>query len=215
MIEIDGLVTAPVSKQAIIRSGQVFVGQTEFLSDLAGAHRAVMMLLGTDDRGRWLRVALATTHLPLKEVAEQLTQTKVELAIELAARACRDLGLSRARIGVCGLNPHAGEGGPPRLVGERHGELRVDDPAERLDRVQLQALAQAGNDALARRITPFGTLFDGDITFAVSTAAVAPATPLQAEALVSQVVPMAVERAVLLARGTPAVPGLADGPAAR
>src|SRR5262249_5002741 len=69
------------------------------------------MLLGQDDRGRWLRVALATTHVPLKAVAEKLTQKKVELAIELAAQACRDLGLARARVGVCGLNPHAGEGG--------------------------------------------------------------------------------------------------------
>jgi 4-hydroxythreonine-4-phosphate dehydrogenase len=70
-----------------------------------------MMLLGHDDRGRWLRVALATTHLPLKLVADHLTRAKVELAIELAAQACRDLGLPRARVAVCGLNPHAGEGG--------------------------------------------------------------------------------------------------------
>lgn len=109
--ELDALVTAPVNKEAIIRSGRPFVGQTEFLSQLAGAERTAMMLLGADDRGRWLRVALATTHLPLKLVASQLTQDKVELAIELAAQACRDLGLTRARVGVCGLNPHAGEGG--------------------------------------------------------------------------------------------------------
>ncbi len=109
--ELDALVTAPVNKEAIIRSGQKFVGQTEFLSELAGTTRTVMMLLGDDDRGCWLRVALATTHLPLKLVADRLTATKVELAVELAARACRDLGLSRARVGVCGLNPHAGEGG--------------------------------------------------------------------------------------------------------
>ena len=70
-----------------------------------------MLLLGQDDRGRWLRVALATTHLALKHVPERLTQDKVELAIQLAAKSCRDLGLPRARVGVCGLNPHAGEGG--------------------------------------------------------------------------------------------------------
>jgi 4-hydroxythreonine-4-phosphate dehydrogenase len=58
-----------------------------------------------------LRVILATTHLPLREVADALTTGKVALAIELASLACRQLGLSRARIGVCGLNPHAGEGG--------------------------------------------------------------------------------------------------------
>jgi 4-hydroxythreonine-4-phosphate dehydrogenase len=109
--ECDALVTAPVSKEAIIRSGVPFVGQTEYLSSLAATERTIMMLLGADDRQRWLRVALATTHLPLKHVADQLTQSKVELAIELAAGACRDLGLPRARVGVCGLNPHAGEGG--------------------------------------------------------------------------------------------------------
>jgi 4-hydroxythreonine-4-phosphate dehydrogenase len=110
--ELQALVTAPVNKETIIRAGyESFVGQTEFLSELAGAKKTAMMLLGHDDRGRWLRVALATNHLPLKEVSEQLTREKVEKAIELASQACRDLGLPRARVGVCGLNPHAGEGG--------------------------------------------------------------------------------------------------------
>jgi len=109
--ELDALVTAPVNKEAIVRSGQRFVGQTEFLSQLAGTERTAMMLLGQDEQGRWLRVALATTHLPLKLVSENLTRDKIERAIELAAGACRDLGLPRARVGVCGLNPHAGEGG--------------------------------------------------------------------------------------------------------
>jgi 4-hydroxythreonine-4-phosphate dehydrogenase len=109
--ELDALVTAPVNKESIIRAGHSFVGQTEFLSQLAGAKRTGMMLLGQDDRGRWLRVVLATTHVPLRLVADQLTQAKVELAIELAAKACADLGLPQARVAVCGLNPHAGEGG--------------------------------------------------------------------------------------------------------
>src|ERR1700722_2394245 len=109
--ETDALVTAPLSKAAIVRSGQPFIGQTEFLSELAGTDRTVMMLLGDDERGRWLRVALATTHLPLKLVVEQLSAAKIALAIELAAQACHDLGLSRRRVAVCGLNPHAGESG--------------------------------------------------------------------------------------------------------
>src|SRR3989449_2114490 len=109
--ELDGLVTAPVNKESIVRSGHAFVGQTEFLSNLAGVERTAMMLLGHDDRGRWLRVALATTHLPLKIVSDHLTRAKIEMAIELTAQACRDLGLPRSRIAVCGLNPHAGEGG--------------------------------------------------------------------------------------------------------
>jgi 4-hydroxythreonine-4-phosphate dehydrogenase len=109
--ELDALVTAPVNKEAIVRAGIQFVGQTELLSSLAETDRTAMMLLGTDDRGRWLRVALATTHLPLRLVSEHLTIQKITTTIELTAQACRDLGLTRARIGVCGLNPHAGEGG--------------------------------------------------------------------------------------------------------
>jgi len=109
--EIDALVTAPVNKESIIRAEIPFVGQTEFLSEIAHASKTAMMLLGQDDRGKWLRVALATTHLPLKEVSNKLTPNAIKNAIELAARACVDLGLDRSRIGVCGLNPHAGEGG--------------------------------------------------------------------------------------------------------
>jgi len=110
--ELAALVTAPVNKEAIIRAGyKNFVGQTEHLSRLAGAKRTAMMLLGHDYRDRWLRVALATIHIAIKAVPRKLTAEKVALAIELAARACCDLGLPRARVAVAGLNPHAGEGG--------------------------------------------------------------------------------------------------------
>jgi 4-hydroxythreonine-4-phosphate dehydrogenase len=109
--ELDALVTAPVNKEAIIRAGHKFVGQTEFLSGLANTKRTAMMLLGHDAKDRWLRVALATVHISLKSVPEKLTAEKIMLAIELAAQACRDLQLPRARVAVCGLNPHAGEGG--------------------------------------------------------------------------------------------------------
>ncbi len=109
--ELIGIVTAPVNKESIIKLGHPFTGQTELLSDLAGANRTAMMLLGADDRQRWLRVALVTTHLPLRAVPDRITGPKIEQTIELAAQACADLGLSRARVGVCGLNPHAGEGG--------------------------------------------------------------------------------------------------------
>ncbi len=127
--ELAALVTAPVNKEAIMAAGVPFVGQTEFLSQLAACERTTMMLLGADDRGRWLRVALATTHLPLRAVAEALRPEKIVLAIELAAQACRDLGLPRARVAVCGLNPHAGEGGK---VGTE--EITVIAPAVRAAR---------------------------------------------------------------------------------
>jgi 4-hydroxythreonine-4-phosphate dehydrogenase len=109
--ELAALVTAPVNKESIIRAGHHFIGQTEFLSELANTKRTAMMLLGTDERGRWLRVALATVHIAIKSVPEKLTAEKLTLAIELAAQSCRELGLSRAKVAVCGLNPHAGEGG--------------------------------------------------------------------------------------------------------
>jgi 4-hydroxythreonine-4-phosphate dehydrogenase len=110
--KLDAMVTAPVNKEAIVRAGyKGFVGQTEFLSELACAKRTAMMLLGHDENNRWLRVALATIHISIKSVPKKLTKEKIALAIELAAQACRDLGLRRAKIAVAGLNPHAGEGG--------------------------------------------------------------------------------------------------------
>ena len=118
--EFQGLVTGPVSKESILRSGIPFVGQTEFLTRLAGNPETAMMLLGTDERGRWLRVALATTHLPLRSVASTLTLEGVVRVIRLSSQACAELGLPRRRIGVCGLNPHAGEGG---LVGTEEQEV--------------------------------------------------------------------------------------------
>jgi 4-phospho-D-threonate 3-dehydrogenase / 4-phospho-D-erythronate 3-dehydrogenase len=142
--EIAALVTAPVNKEAIVRSGQPFVGQTELLSELGQTQRTAMMLLGQDDRGRWLRVALATTHLPLKRVSDHLTGAKIELVIELAAQACRDLDLPRARIAVCGLNPHAGEGGE---MGTE--EQTIIGPAvQAAQRRQLDAVGPLSADAL-------------------------------------------------------------------
>jgi 4-hydroxythreonine-4-phosphate dehydrogenase len=136
--ELNGLVTAPVNKESILRTGECFVGQTEYLSALAHVDRTAMMLLGEDDHGHVLRVILGTTHLPLRKVADALTTDKVALAIELGSLACHQLGLSRARIGVCGLNPHAGEGGllgteeltviAPAVAGARARRLDVSGP---------------------------------------------------------------------------------------
>src|SRR6266851_5469382 len=106
---------------------------------------------------------------------------------------------------------HFARGGAPfGAVAARNTTLAVVATNATLDRTGLAALAHAAGDALARRIVPYGTLFDGDLVFAVSTAAAAPATPLQAEALAALAVPTAVERAVRLARGLRDIPGLAD-----
>lgn len=134
--ELAALVTAPLSKESVIRSGELFVGQTEFLSELTKTSRTAMMLLGQGGEGRWLRVALATTHVPLRQVADRLSPEKIREVIDLTAEACVDLGLTRARIAVCGLNPHAGEGGK---MGDE--ELRVVGPA-------VQAARAAGRDVV-------------------------------------------------------------------
>jgi 4-hydroxythreonine-4-phosphate dehydrogenase len=109
---LDGLVTAPLSKESVVRAGHAgFTGQTEFIAAIARTDRFAMMLLGHDDRNRWLRVALVTTHLPLRKVADAIQPAGIRQSIDLAAEACDLLGLARHRVGVCGLNPHAGEGG--------------------------------------------------------------------------------------------------------
>src|SRR5207249_1763859 len=107
---------------------------------------------------------------------------------------------------------HFGRGGASfGAVGKgRNTTLAVVATNATLDRIALEALAHAAGDALARRIVPYGTLFDGDVVFAVSTATAAPATPLQTEALAALAVPMAVERAARLARGIGNIPGLGD-----
>lgn len=147
--EASALVTAPVNKEAIIRAGCTdFIGQTELLSQIAGVRRTVMMLLGTDERGRWLRVALATTHVRMRDVASAVTRGKVALAVERAAEACRALGLRRARIGVCGLNPHAGEGGK---MGDE--EIKVIAPAVRAaQRKGIQVAGPFAADTLFHQV---------------------------------------------------------------
>ena len=106
---------------------------------------------------------------------------------------------------------HFARGGAPfSAVAARNTTLAVVATNAALDRTALESLAHAAGDALARRIVPYGTLFDGDVVFAVSTATATPATPLQTEALAALAVPTAVERAVRLARGVRDIPGLAD-----
>jgi len=118
--EFDALVTAPVHKGIINDAGIAFTGHTEYLQQRTKSARAVMMLTsGT------LRVALATTHVPLRAVSGAITgdllcEVATILAHELEAR----FAVPAPRIAVCGLNPHAGEGGH---LGDE--ELRVIGPA--------------------------------------------------------------------------------------
>jgi len=101
------LVTGPVHKGIINESGRPFSGHTEFLADLSGAGQVVMMLAG-----RGLRVALVTTHLPLRAVADAVTPSKLEAVIRITWSALHEqFGIARPRLQVLGLNPHAGEAG--------------------------------------------------------------------------------------------------------
>lgn len=105
--EFAAMVTAPVHKGVINEAGIPFTGHTEYLAEKTGTPRVVMMLAGAG-----LRVALATTHLPLKEVPAAITQTELETTIRiLHADLAGRFGIARPRILVAGLNPHAGEGG--------------------------------------------------------------------------------------------------------
>ena len=108
---VDGsfaaMVTAPVQKSVIIESGVAFSGHTEFLAALTGAAHPVMLLVS----GK-LRVALATTHLPLRAVPDAITEAGLLETLTVLARGLRDrFGLVRPRILTLGLNPHAGESG--------------------------------------------------------------------------------------------------------
>lgn len=105
--DFAGMITAPVHKGIINDAGIPFSGHTEFLADLTETRQVVMMLAT-----RGLRVALVTTHLPLREVADAITAERLERVIRiLHADLVEKFGVLQPRILICGLNPHAGEGG--------------------------------------------------------------------------------------------------------
>jgi 4-hydroxythreonine-4-phosphate dehydrogenase len=102
-----GMITAPVHKGVINESGTPFSGHTEFLAELTATEQVVMMLAT-----RGLRVALVTTHLPLRSVADALTADRLTRVTRILHQDLRSkFGIANPRILVCGLNPHAGEGG--------------------------------------------------------------------------------------------------------
>lgn len=105
--DFAGMITAPVHKGVINEAGIAFSGHTEFLADLTSTQQVVMMLAT-----RGLRVALVTTHLPLKDVAAAITAERLERVTRiLHADLVEKFGIAAPRILVCGLNPHAGESG--------------------------------------------------------------------------------------------------------
>ena len=114
-----GVATAPVQKSVINDAGIHFSGHTEYYQEFAGVERVVMMLAT-----QTLRVALATTHLPLREVADAITPTRLQQVIDILLHDLKTkFQIVQPRVLVCGLNPHAGEGG---YLG--HEEIDVINP---------------------------------------------------------------------------------------
>lgn len=153
--EFDAMVTAPVQKSVINDAGIPFTGHTEYLAAKTAAPLPVMMLTSGS-----LRVALATTHLPLKRVSESLS---VEGLVGVMAVLEHDLrqryGCSRPRILVCGLNPHAGEGGH---LGRE--ELEVIAPA--IASARQKGIAASGPMPADTAFTP-RVLADADVVLAM------------------------------------------------
>jgi len=126
--EVDAIVTAPAHKHALHLAGFPFPGHTEWLAQLAGGVDVAMMLASDQ-----LRVVLVTTHVPFRDVPALLTRERVVRVGETTIRGLRDWwGISRPRLALCAVNPHAGEGG---LFGDE--ETRVLGPA-------AEALGAAG-----------------------------------------------------------------------
>ena len=105
--KIDVLVTAPISKETIQKAGFTFPGHTEYLADMSNVKDALMMMVSEQ-----LKVALVTSHIPLKTVSEVITKEKIhQKIVQLNDSLKKDFGISRPKIAVLGLNPHAGEKG--------------------------------------------------------------------------------------------------------
>ena len=152
--DFAALVTGPVHKGVINDAGIAFTGHTELLAERS--HADVVMMLATSG----LRVALATTHLPLQEVSNTITRASLEKTIRILHHDLQTrFGLSEPRILVCGLNPHAGEGG---YLGTE--EITTIIPA-------LEKLRQAGMDLIGplpadTAFTP-ARLADADVVLAM------------------------------------------------
>jgi 4-hydroxythreonine-4-phosphate dehydrogenase len=153
--EFLAMVTAPVHKGVINEAGVPFTGHTEYLAEMTATPRVVMMLAGGG-----LRVALVTTHLPLKDVPAAVTRTAVEETLRIlhAEMGCK-YGIAKPRILVAGLNPHAGEGG---YLGRE--EIEVIAPV--LDKLRAEGMTLIGPLPADTMFTP-PMLAQGDCVLAM------------------------------------------------
>jgi 4-hydroxythreonine-4-phosphate dehydrogenase len=102
--KIEALVTAPISKASLNLSGLTFSGHTEYLASLTGSGEVAMMFYSES-----LKVALLTTHLPLRKAIEEVKKEKIVLKVELVSKEYEKLFKEKPKIALCGLNPHSGE----------------------------------------------------------------------------------------------------------
>ncbi|KJH70664.1 4-hydroxythreonine-4-phosphate dehydrogenase PdxA [Aliterella atlantica] len=111
--EFDGIVTAPIAKSAWKAAGYNYPGQTELLAQKAGVEKFGMLFFGKSPHSAWtLRTLLATTHIPLRQVADALTPQLMTAKLDLLVECLeRDFGIKQPRIAIAGLNPHSGEQG--------------------------------------------------------------------------------------------------------
>ena len=131
--EADAMVTAPVSKEALHFAGYNFPGQTEMLAMLTRSDRVTMMLLSST-----MRVALATVHIPIRKVSENLFIDRITEKLDTVHTSLKnDLGITNPSIAVLGLNPHAGENG---AIGTEEREVII--PA--LKKAQEKGINAAG-----------------------------------------------------------------------
>lgn len=152
---IDGLVTGPISKKALAAAGYSFPGHTEFLRERTGVPEVTMMMAAeTTPLGGPLRMALLTSHIPLRDVPRALTPELVEQRSRIAERAMREWwGFDSPRLAFGGVNPHASEGG---LFGDE--EARVLAPAIR--RLEADGVRVAG---IFPGDTVFGRCIEGEV----------------------------------------------------
>lgn len=157
--EFAAMATAPVHKGVINDAGVHFTGHTEYLAEKTGTPLVVMMLAGNTERGP-LRVALVTTHLPLKDVPAAITADVLEKTLRILQADLRQkYGLAQPRILVAGLNPHAGEGG---YLGRE--EIEVITPV--LDRLRGEGMQLVGPLPADTMFTP-PMLAQGDAVLAM------------------------------------------------
>ena len=119
---VQGIVTAPLNKEALNKAGYHYAGHTEMLAELTGSKGSVMMLAHDN-----MRVSHLTTHVALKDVPARLTPQRLRYVLDRTNEALVALGLTRRRIAVAALNPHAGEGG---LFGREDDEVSVPTIAQ-------------------------------------------------------------------------------------